>query len=472
MKSLTIVSCCVALISITSANAAQQHPYRAPAKSLAGFSQEVRDLTIQVSPSVVKVEVRAFAPFEEDNGDTSNWIGRLRASASGVIVDPNGLILTNAHVVQTAMKVMVALPRSVGGGTSNETPPRRMVKAEIVGVDRESDLALLKIQADHLPALPFASPGVLRQGDLVLAIGSPMGLRNSASLGIVSATSQAVEKTGSMTYIQTDASINPGNSGGALVDMEGHLAGISTFILSKSGGNEGLGFAIPIETVRDVYRQLKTNGHVERGDIGLYLQEITPALAAGLSLSRQAGVVVADMDPDGPAYAGGFQPADIILALDGVPIESVAHCENAIRHRLAGERIKMRILRSSETLEITIEVRTQSDPFDFVSELSAPEKNLVRRLGLLCVEIDKRVASFFPELRRQYGVIVAAKLPDGQNHFVGLQQGDVIHAINSLPVVSVDLFRSTVDGFKAGDPVALQIERDGRLQYLAFELEE
>jgi serine protease Do len=421
---------------------------------------------------VVEIQVAGYGPVEEERGQTSNLIARHRAIASGVIVDPSGFIVTNAHVVRGARKVTVFLSKKVGPvGDSSSDSTRRVAEARIIGVDSESDLAVLKVDATHLPALRFAGLHSLQQGDLVFAIGSPMGLRNSVSMGVVSATEQIVDETNSMVYIQTDASINPGNSGGALVDMEGRLVGINTFILSQSGGNEGLGFAIPGGMAHDIYQQLKTKGFVHRGDVGLYLQEITPALAAGLSLSRQSGVVVADVEPNGPADSAGFKRADVILAADGSPIESVRQFESAVRRRLKGEKLNVLALRGARSLEMTIEVRAKSAQFDLLAGLVSPEKNLVRRLGVLCVEIDKHIAEMFPELRRQYGLIVAAKFPDGRSQSVDLQPGDVIHAINTLPVASLDMLRFALDEVKPGGAVALQIERDRGFRYLAFDLE-
>ena len=205
--------------------------------------------------------------------------------------------------------------------------------------------------------------------------------------------------------------------------------------------------------------------------MGLYVQEITPALAVGLSLPQQSGVVVSDVDPDGPADRAGLKRADVIVAVDGSPIESVRQLQGAIRRRLRGEKLKFLAQRSANRLEMTIEVRSQSAHFDVLAELASPEKNLIRGLGVLCIEIDKRIAEMFPELRRQYGLMVAAKFPGWQRQSVDLQPGDVIHAINTLPVASLDILRSTLDELKPGDAVALEIERDGRFQYVAFDLE-
>ena len=298
-----------------------------------------------------------------------------------------------------------------------------------------------------------------------------MGLLNSVSFGIVSAPARSIGEDDPMVYVQTDASINPGNSGGALVNTSGLLAGLNTFILSQSGGNEGLGFAIPSNTVREVYQQLRKSGHVHRGEIGVYAQNITPIMAKGLSLAREQGVIIADVEPDGPADDAGLKRRDIIVSLDGQKILSASQLENHIFRRQAGDKLYLTVLRGESQLNITPVVREREDKGNLLQRLTHPEKNLIARLGILCIEIDKDVASLIPGLRRQYGLIVAAKAAGGQSQFIDLQPGDIIDAVNTSPVALLDGLRSTLRDLKPGDPVVLQIERDGRFQYLAFALD-
>jgi serine protease Do len=219
-----------------------------------------------------------------------------------VVVDSDGYIMTNAHVVRGAVSVRVLLtPPEASGRSSTKVDRAAPIEASIVGIDRENDLALIKVNRRGLPSLPFGDSDTLRQGDIVLAIGSPLGLKNSVSMGVVSAPVRQVREDDPLTYIQTNASINPGNSGGALVNTEGKLMGINSFIITQSGGSEGVGFAIPCNMVQSVYQQLRKRGHVHRGQIGLAVQDITPVLAAGLDLPSQDGVIVADTEPEGPA---------------------------------------------------------------------------------------------------------------------------------------------------------------------------
>lgn len=439
---------------------------------LSALSGSIRDLTNRVSPAVVEIQVTGYSTTEDDKGLVSQ-ISRQTSSGSGVILDPAGYIITNAHVVQGAVTIRVLLSTnpSPKGSDSPLAMRTRSVNARLIGMDRESDLALIRIDEQALPVLALGDSDKLQQGDLVFAVGSPMGLRNSVSMGVVSATRRAISDSNPILYIQTDASVNPGNSGGALVDARGSLVGLNTFIVSRSGGNEGIGFAIPSNVVRSVFEQLKRKGRVLRGSVGIFVQNITPPMAGGLSLPLQQGVVVADVEPGGPADIANLKRRDIILSLNGQDIDSARQFEDDISRRQGGEKIVIAIQRGTERINFPVEVKEQPAPWDPLASLASPEKNLVRRLGILCIEIDQDVARLVPDLRRSYGLIVAAKSPEGQAQFIDIQPGDVIHSVNNQPVALLTAFQTMIQDFKPGDPVALQIERDGRFQYVAFEIE-
>jgi serine protease Do len=445
---------------------------RAPS-SLVEMSGEIHSLSQRVAPAVVQILVSGYGSLDQTAGHPVGLFGREETSASGVIVDPDGYIVTNAHVIKGAVSTKVVLadmPARHGAG--DETGNPEVFDAKIIGVDQESDLAVVKIDRKGLPALKFMNSDRLRQGDLVLAIGAPMGLRSSVSLGVVSATSRSISEDNPMVYVQTDASINPGNSGGALVSMSGGFAGMNTFILSQSGGNEGLGFAIPANTVRNVYRQLRQKGRVQRGEIGVSAQNITPVMAKGLSLPRANGVILGDVEPDGPADQAGLKRGDIVASVDGQRTLSVSQFENQIFRRQAGEKVEMQVLRGRDELNMAPVVRERADQqAKLLARLANPEKNLIARLGILCIEIDKDITAMIPGLRREYGLMVAAKSPGGQSQFIDLQPGDIIDAVNTYPVAFLDSLRSALADMKPGDPVVLQIQRDGRFQYLAFELD-
>jgi len=411
--------------------------------------------------------------LDNENIPGVSQISRQHSSGSGVIVDPSGYIMTNAHVVEGAVNVKVVVA-AAGSPELPDTAGRnatRTMDARILGIDRDTDLALIRIDAENLPVLRFGDSDDLSQGDLVLAIGSPMGLHNSVSMGVVSAPARAVNDDNPILYIQTDASINPGNSGGALVDMAGSLIGLNTFIVSQSGGNEGIGFAIPSNVVRSVCEQLRRKGKVSRGSVGVYVQNITPPMAKGLSLPLEHGVVVADVQPDGPADRAGLKRRDIVLSLGSRPIETVREFQDATFRRKGGDSITFVVARAEARLSMNVSVMEQSAPWDPLAALVSPQKHLVPRLGTLCVEIDKQVAEMLPDLRRKYGLIVAATSPQGQGQWIDLQAGDIIHAVNNLPVASLSMFQAQIEQFHRGDAVVLQIERDGHFQFVAFEID-
>lgn len=361
--------------------------------SLARLSGAIRDLANRISPAVVQIVVTGYDTVEDDKGQVSTQISRRTATGSGVIVDPTGYIMTNAHVVQGAIQVRVLIPAKPGGAPQDAgTRPRsHSVEARVIGVDRESDLALIRVDEQQLPELPFGDSDQLKQGDLVFALGSPMGLSNSVSMGVVSAAQRAVSDDNPILYIQTDASINPGNSGGALVDTNGMLVGMNTFIVSRSGGNEGIGFAIPSNVVHSVYEQMKTKGRVSRGTVGAFVQNITPVMAKALGLPVEQGVVVADIEPNGPAEIAGLKRRDVVLSLNTRPIETARQFTSHIYRRESGETIHMLVQRGDDRLQIEVQVKEQKEPWDPLAALASPEKNLVRRLGILCIEIDKNV---------------------------------------------------------------------------------
>jgi serine protease Do len=451
---------------------AQVTPVQAKQNSLIELSGEIRSLSGRVGPSVVQISVSGYGPLDQSPGHPVSLYGRQESIGSGVIVDPDGYIVTNAHVVNGAVSIKVAFAKPASGPEmADDGGGLESAEAKVVGLDGETDLAVLKVERKGLTALAFMNSDHLRQGDLVFAFGAPMGLANSMSLGVVSAPARSLGQDSSMVYVQTDASINPGNSGGALVNMNGLLAGLNTLILSQAGGNEGLGFAIPANTVRDVYQQIRKNGEVKRGEIGVFAQEITPIMAAGLSLAHDHGVILADVEPDGPADLAGLRRGDVLVSLDGQAIASATQLQNRIFRRNAGDKIQFDILRGKMKLTISLAVRERTDTSSLLARFVHPEKNLISRLGVLCIQIDKDIASMIPGLQRQYGLIVAAKSPGGQAQFIDLQPGDIIDEVNTLPVAFVETLQSSLDELKPGDPVVLQIERNGRFQYLAFELD-
>jgi serine protease Do len=439
--------------------------------SLQQMDDSVVALVRQVSPAVVQILVTGYGTVEQP-GQTA-LISHQRTLGSGVIVDPDGYILTNAHVVQGAERVRVVLFSSENLNSPHATLRSKttIMPARVLGVETEADVALLKIEASGLPSLPLARYRDLRQGQAVFAFGSPEGLGNSVTSGVVSSVARQPDPDRSMVFIQTDAPINPGNSGGPLVDIEGKVVGINTFILTQGGGNEGLGFAIPSSVVRRIYEQLRQHGHVHRGVIGAAVQTITPTMAAGLGLPQDYGVIVSDVTPKGPADTAGLKVQDVILTLDGAPVINVPQFDNAFQYRMDPAPLQLEVIRAAEKVSLQVPVAEQHDDLDRLADSLDPVKDLVPRLGILGVQIDKDISALIPGLRMASGVIVAARTAFGATVESGLETGDVIHSLNGTTIISLDALTSGIQQLKAGDPVVLQIERNGGLRYLAFEME-
>ncbi len=290
--------------------------------------------------------------------------------------------------------------RSSCPSTTRTGPSRRryrarskIVPARIVGITTELDLALLKVDGLKLPALPLATYSELRQGETVFAFGSPNGLRNSLTHGMVSAVARQVTPDSPQIFVQTDAPINPGNSGGPLVNIRGEVVGVSTFIMSQSGGNEGLGFAIPSATARTVFRQLRQYGHIRRQEVGMSLQTITPDLAASLSLARDYGVIVSDVWPDGPAQAAGLAVGDILVSVDGQPADNLPTVSYNFRLRDSPNNVVLVVLRGQAQISVSIKPSEERSVFDTVSSMADTEKNLVPELGIIGLEIDAKIAA-------------------------------------------------------------------------------
>ena len=452
---------------------AQQRPVPKPPPPpdpLVRMNEAVDALTKKVWPSVVQILVSSYgARTEGAPGNTSVVIGAERSTGSGFVVDAEGYIVTNAHVVSGARRVQVVLPADNADGTlaTALSGKSSLLTARIVGLASELDLALLKVDDMKLPALPLATYSEIHQGETVFAFGSPAGLRNSLTHGLVSAVARQTDPDSPLIYIQTDAAINPGNSGGPLVNIRGEVVGVNTFIVSQSGGNEGLGFAIPSATVRTAVRQLRQFGYLRRQEIGMSIQTITPTLASSLVLPRDYGVIVSDVWPGGPAAAAGLQVGDMLVSVDGRPAENVPTVSYSFRLRDSTDPVQLVVMTAGKqrTLSVTpVEVRSD---FDTVSAMADPEKNLVPELGILGVEIDKDIAAAATGLRDPHGVIVVARAAGGSSD-VALQEKDVIRRLNNQEIATLQGLRDAIRALTPGAPVTLQIQREGRLLYLPF----
>ena len=445
------------------------HSTEAP-QVLQQLNAALQALVAKVSPAVVQIQVTGYGAIEDGSRTEAAVIARQSAIGSGVIVDPGGYIMTNAHVVRGAQHIRVILAPADATQIA-AAGKERVMEAKLIGLHEESDLALIKIEATGLPTLTFSSARRARQGQLVLAIGSPEGLENTVTLGVVSSVARQPDPDKPMVYLQTDAPINPGNSGGPLVDMEGSVLGINTMILSQGGGSEGLGFAIPARIVKYVYESLRKNGHVHRVEIEATAQTITPTLAQGLGLSQSYGVIISDVAPGGPAEAAGLQIGDIVISADGRHIDTLPAFAAVMYLHPLDEVLTLVVKRGTTEKTLSIPVLEHRDEMDKLMDAVDPEKSLVQRLGILAVDLDDRLRSMIPQLRISSGVVVAARALSLLGPDTGLKTGDVIHSVNGVPIDSVDSLRTRLNQLQPNTPIALQVERDGKLQWLAFEAE-
>jgi len=441
---------------------------------LSSLSREFKELARKVNPSVVRVSSIGYHPLEEDESDEPGVAARQHSTGSGVIIDPDGYVVTNAHVVMGARHAQVTiLERAQGASGRPGRGPlhRRSLQAEIVGLDLETDIALLKVPEKGLPALRLADSDTVEEGQFVFAVGSPMGLDNSITMGVVSSTSRQFHPDDPMVYLQTDASINPGSSGGALVDSEGDVVGISTMILTQSGGSEGLGFAVPSTVVANVVDQLRQTGKVVRGEIGVRVQAISPALARGWRLPRDWGVVVGDVDPDGAAARAGVQVGDVIDTLNARNVDSPRQFNVGLYRPADGAAVRLDVLRGEKKLHFNVRVHEKDDDLRTYSDLASREENLIPELGVFVLDLTPKLrAKVAPDRRDSGGVLVAAREADGPEFDDNFQSGDVIYAVNREPVKDVQALRKVLRQFKPGDALAIQIERDSRLRFVSFEL--
>ena len=382
---------------------------------------------------------------------------REKSLGSGVVVSPDGYILTNNHVVNGASDVKVFL---------ND---RREFQAKIVGADEKTDVAILKINATNLPVLPLGDSSQLQIGDIVFAIGDPFGsLPGTVTMGIVSATGRSglgIEAGGYEDFIQTDAAINPGNSGGALINLRGELVGINTAILTASGGNQGVGFAIPISLARNVMDQILKHGKVIRGYLGLYIQNVTPELAKAFGNQEHKGALVADVTPGSPAARAGIEKGDIILELNGQPVEDINSLTLRISQTAPGTTVRLKILHNKQTREVPVTLGELPEK----SEQSAAAEGGGGALEGVQVE------TLTPEIARQLGfspltkgVVITDIDPSSAAADAGLQRGDVIQEVNRKPVANAQEFRQALANANK-ESVLLLVNRGGTTSYVVIE---
>jgi len=375
---------------------------------------------------------------------------KTQSLGSGFILSADGYVLTNAHVVNDADEVIVKLT------------DKREFKARIIGADRRTDVALLKIDASGLPRVTLGDPTQLRVGEWVLAIGSPFGLENTVTAGIVSAKGRALPQENYVPFIQTDVAINPGNSGGPLFNMKGEVVGINSQIYSRSGGYMGLSFAIPIDVALEVQNQLKAGGKVARGWLGIGIQEITKELADSFGMKNTNGALVANVEKGSPAEKGGLEAGDVITRFDGKPIGVSSDLPRIVGATKPGKEVTAEILRKGVTRNLSIKVGEMPDDKDEITKPSrGPAKAEPNRLGLMLKELN-------PQQKKKLGGKDGVLVIDAQGSAAqaGIRRGDVITAVNNTEIGSVDQFNKLVDAVASGKTIALLIQRGENTLYV------
>lgn len=457
----------------TEVQAAEQQPIN----NLKDLNDAVVNVAEKTNPTVVTIfttqtierpQNPLFRFFGEPDGGGGER--QVQGLGSGVIVSEEGYILTNNHVVEAAEEISV------------ETYDGNVLDAEVVGTDPRTDIAVIKIDANNLPTIEMGNSDQLRVGEFVMAIGSPFGddLAHSVSFGIVSGkgrtNEQMAQRTGGyQNFIQTDAAINPGNSGGALINLDGKLVGINTAIISRSGGNQGIGFAIPVNLAKNIMNQLIETGTVKRGYLGITGKGIDRTMARALELDKPQGVIVGGVQDDTPADEAGLKEGDVITSLNGKPIQGWLSFRTDVASKKPGDEIDLGILRNGEEMDVTVTLGELPDnltaSFD-QEEGSQQDENLAESLGFNVQNLSPRIAEQLNLSPDQNGVVVTGISRRSNAYRQGLREGDVITSVAQEQIEDVEDFKSVMNELvdQKGKAVLLRILRNGNGLFIAFEL--
>ncbi len=380
-----------------------------------------------------------------DDGENGRSLG------SGFILSADGYVLTNSHVIEAADEIIV------------RTSDRREFVAKVIGADERSDMALLKVDGQDLPAVRIGSAADLEVGEWVLAIGSPFGFEHSATAGIVSAKGRSLPTEDYVPFIQTDVAINPGNSGGPLFNLDGEVIGVNSQIYSRTGGFMGLSFAIPIDVAMDVVQQLKEKGRVSRGWLGVLIQDVTRELAETFALSRPQGALVAQVLPDSPAAAAGLRAGDIVLAFNGVEVATSSSLPPLVGAAQVGSEATLTVLRYGQTIQLLVLLSELPEDDAIVVAPGQLEQAAADRLGLVVEDLS---ADERERLGIGNGGVIVESVEHGPAQQGGIRAGDIIISFDNEPVADTKGFRQLLDAVQAGDSVAVLVQRgDGRMFY-------
>ena len=428
----------------------------------AGAGPAVVNISTRVDPAKAKPDAEEspqnapegddpFLPFFGPQESPKNPVPQ-EGMGSGFIVRADGVVLTNAHVVNGATEVTVKLQ------------DRREFKAKVVGVDKLSDTAVLKIEGNNLPVVPIGNPNTTRVGEWVMAIGSPFGFENTVTAGIVSAKARSLPEEGYVPFIQTDVAVNPGNSGGPLLNTQGEVIGINSQIYTSSGGYQGLSFAIPIDVALDVERQILEKGRVTRGRIGVSVQDLSQGLAESFGLEKPEGALVGMVPPEGPGAKAGIKPGDVILALNGEKVIDSRELPPKVAILKPGSDAVLKIWRDGKAVDLKVTIAELDDTPK--AEASPKSESPVQKPGRLGLALRPLTAEERQKHGVERGLLVEKAVGPAQK--AGILKGDVLLALNGEPVSDVESVRKLAD--KAGPHVALLIERQGNTLFIPLNL--
>ena len=455
-----------------------QTPVNRDTKTITSFAPVVK----KVSPAVVRVDIVGkvkeaevgMSPYDDPffrrffgdqlpqngrRGPRTQQMPRERGMGSGVIVTQDVYIITNNHVVENADKVNVKLDDG------------REFEAKVVGTDPKTDIAVVKVEATGLPYVNFADSDKIEVGDIVLAIGNPFGVGQTVTSGIVSATGRAMNiGLDYEDFIQTDAAINPGNSGGALIDAQGRLIGINTAILSRSGGNNGIGFAVPVNLAKSVMDQLVTSGKVTRGFLGVNIQNIDPRLQRSFDLKDNKGALVSDVTPNSPAAKAGLKSGDVIVEFNGKPVRDSRQLKLAVGSTSPGTKAPVKILREGSEKTVTVTLKElDGDQLASNNRSSNAQADTDALEGVVVADLDANMRQQFDLPRDIKGAVVTDVEQDSASYAAGLRPGDVILEIDRKPVTNAEDAVKLSENIKNKSSILLRVWSKGGSHYLVVD---
>lgn len=441
-------------------------------KQILETSRAFSEIAASISPAVVNISTTKvmrrdanplfddpffdfFNPFREFR-TPKKW--KEQSLGSGVIVSQDGYIITNNHVIEQADEVRVTLL------------DKRSFKARVIGADSKTDVAVVKIDAKDLPTVSWGDSDKLQVGEFVLAIGNPFGLSHTVTMGIISAVGRAnVGIADYEDFIQTDAAINPGNSGGPLVNIRGQLIGINTAIFSRSGGYQGIGFAVPANMVRLVMDQLEQKGRVTRGWLGVTIQELTPEISQKFGLNNGKGALVGDVAKGSPAEKAGIRRGDVILEFNGKKVKDVGNLRNMVAQSKVGSEVSIAILRGNKEYSFRVLIAELPKEIAEASPGNAPEESPYEGLaGVSVMELTAEGAKQLGLRRDERGVVIVRVEPGSSAEEAGLRKGDVIQEIDRKKVEKLADYNRIISAIRPGDTILLFLNRGGKKFYVTL----